>query len=130
MSDIVIRVAAVIVVLVVARLIAMGFSHFVRPSHPDVIVGEVGERPGVVMFTATDCSTCKDAIQRLRDLGIRFREVTYELEPQRFDTWQVGAVPVTVIVDADATVVSVISGVPSVKQIRRDIARAGIEVPA
>jgi len=127
MNDVVVRVAAVVVVLVVARLVAVGFNRFIRPSHPDVTVGEVGDRPGVVLFTSTNCSTCRDAIQRLRDLGVPFREVTYELEPQRFDTWRVGAVPLTVILDADAAIVSVISGTPSAKQVRRDVARAGIE---
>ncbi len=130
MSDVVIRVAVVAVVLVAAWLIAMAFRRIVAPSHPDVVVGEVGDRPGVVLFTSTDCSTCKDAIEQLEDLGIPFREVTYDLEPQRFDTWQVGAVPLTVVLDGDGNVVSVISGVPSAKQIRRDVARAGIEVRA
>ena len=130
MSDVVIRVAVVVVVIVAAWLVAMAFRRFVRPSHPDVEVGEVGDRPGVVLFTSTDCTTCKVAIRRLEDLGIPFREVTYELEPQRFDTWQVGAVPLTVILDGDANVVSVISGVPSVNQIRRDVVRAGVEVGA
>ncbi len=130
MSDVVFRIAAVVVVLGAAWLVAMAFRRFTRPSHPDVIVGEVGDRPGVVIFTSTDCSTCKDAIRRLEDLGVPFREVTYELEPQRFDTWQVGAVPLTIVLDTDANVVSVLSGVPSANQIRRSAARAGIEVRA
>jgi hypothetical protein len=129
MSDVVVRVGVVLVVLVAAWFVAMGLSRFVRPSHPDVMVGEVGDRPGVVMFTSTDCSTCREAIQRLRDVGIPFRQVTYELEPQRFETWRVGAVPLTVVVDAESAVVSVITGVPSRKQLLRDIDRAGIEVP-
>ncbi|MCL1597932.1 MAG: hypothetical protein M3094_02015, partial [Actinomycetia bacterium] len=113
-----------------AWLVAMLLRRFLRPSHPDVAVGAVGDRPGVVLFTSTDCSTCKDAIRCLEDLDVPFREVTYELEPQRFDTWQVGAVPLTVVLDADGNVVSVISGVPSARQVRRDVARAGIEARA
>ena len=129
MNDVVARVAAVVAVLIAARFVAMGFSRFIRPSHPDISVGEVGERPGVVMFTSTDCSTCREAIQRLRDVGVPFRQITYELEPERFDTWRVGAVPLTVVIDAESNVVSVTTGVPPAKQLRRDIARAGIEVP-
>ncbi len=128
MNEIVPRIAAVVAVLIAARVVAMGFSRFLRPSHPEITVGEVGDRPGVVMFTSTDCSSCKDAIKRLRDEGIPFRQVTYELEPQRFDTWHVGAVPVTVVVDEESSVVDVITGVPPVKRLRRAVAEAGIEV--
>ena len=129
MNDVVARVAAVVAVLIAARFVAMGFSRFIRPSHPEVTVGEVGERPGIVMFTSTDCSTCREAIRRLRDVGVPFRQVTYELEPQRFDTWRVSAVPLTVVIDGESNVVSVMTGVPSAKQLRRDLRRAGIEVP-
>lgn len=130
MNDVVLRAAVVVAVLGLAWLIAVGFRRFVRPSHPDLTVGDVGDRPGVVMFTSTDCTTCKEAIRRIENVGVAFREVTYELEPQRFDTWGVGAVPLTVVLAEDSSIVSVMTGVPSDKQFRRDIARAGIEVGA
>lgn len=126
MNDVVVRVAAVIIVLVLARLVALVLAKFLRPKHPDVIVGDEGDRPGIVLFTSTDCSTCKQAIARIRESGLTFREITYDLEPQRFDAWGVTGVPLTVVLDESGDVVDGISGVPKVRRVRRAAERAGI----
>jgi len=127
MNDVAVRIAAVIVVLVVARLVAFVLAKFLRPKHPDVIVGDEGDRPGIVLFTSTDCSTCKRAISRIHESGLTFREITYDLEPQRFDAWGVNGVPLTVVLDAAGEVVDAISGVPSPRRVRRAARTARID---
>jgi len=97
-----------------------------KPIHPEVVVGDVGERPGVVMFTSTDCATCKKAIARLKASSLPFREVTHELEPVRFEVWEVIAVPLTVFIDDDSKVVAALPGVPSRRAIASAARRAGV----
>ncbi len=127
MNDVAARVAAVIIVLGIARVVALLLARFLRPKHPDVIVGDEGDRPGIVLFTSTDCSTCKRAISRIRESGLTFREITYDLEPQRFEAWGVTGVPLTVVLDADGGIVDGMSGVPPIRRMRRAVQRAGIE---
>jgi len=127
MNDVAVRVAAVVLVLGLARLAALVLARFLRPKHPDVIVGDEGDRPGIVLFTSTDCSTCKRTISRIHESGLTFREITYDLEPQRFDAWGVTGVPLTVVLDAAGTIVDGMSGVPSIRRMRRAAQKAGIE---
>ncbi|GMQ97831.1 MAG: hypothetical protein BMS9Abin17_0334 [Acidimicrobiia bacterium] len=127
MNDVAVRVAAVIVVLGLARLVALVLARFLRPKHPDVIVGDEGDRPGIVLFTSTDCSTCKRAISRIHESGLTFREITYDLEPQRFDAWGVTGVPLTIVLDAAGSIVDGMSGVPSIRRLRRAAQKARIE---
>ncbi|MCB1245747.1 MAG: hypothetical protein KDB69_00610 [Acidimicrobiia bacterium] len=126
MSGDLVRIAIPIAVVVVAIGVGLGMNRLRRPIHPTVSVGDVGDRPGVVVFTSTDCSGCKRAIERLKRASIVFREVTYELEPQRFETWGVVAVPLTVVVDGDGKVEAAMTGVPSKRHLRRATAAAGI----
>lgn len=126
MNEVVVRLAVVGLIVVVAAAIAWLVGRYRQPPHPSVTVGDVGDRPGVVMFTSTTCSTCKDAIARLEDVGVPFREVTNDLEPQRLEAWGIVAVPVTVVVDADGGVVATFSGVPPMRSLRRAVVSAGI----
>lgn len=126
MNDVVIRLLIVGALVVVAVGVAAIASRVRRPPHPDITVGEVGDRPGVVLFTSTTCPTCKETIALLEDIGVPFREVTHDLEPQRFETWGVVAVPVTVVVDEHSQVVDVFSGVPRRRSVERAIGRAGL----
>lgn len=128
MNDVVVRLLIVVAIVAVAAGVAFLIGRFRTPPHPSVTVGEVGDRPGVIMFTSTTCSTCKDAIARLEAVGIPFREVTNDLEAQRFETWGIVAVPVTVVVDADGSVVATFSGVPSPRSLRRAVSSAGITI--
>jgi protein-disulfide isomerase len=125
-SDTAVRLLVVVAVVVVAAVVARVVAAFRSPPHPQVTVGEVGDRPGVVLFTSTTCPTCKDAIAALEGFGVSFREVTNDLEPQRFDTWGVTAVPLAVFVDADGMVTSTISGVPRKRAVRRALRSADI----
>lgn len=126
MSDQILRIVVVLVVAVVAILIALVARKLVRPIHPGITVGDVGDRPGVVLFTSTDCTNCKEAIASLKAESVPFREITHELEPQRFESWTVLAVPLTVVLDADGGVVEMMSGVPRRRTLRKAIRVAGI----
>lgn len=127
MDDQAVRIGITLVVLGVAVLVAAIARKVKTPAHPDITIGDVGDRPGVVLFTSTDCSNCKDAIAVLKKESIPFREVTHDLEPQRFETWSVVAVPLTVILDKDSRVVEMMSGVPPLRRLLRAVAAAGIK---
>jgi hypothetical protein len=125
-NDMVVRIFVVSLIIMTAAGLAYIIRRVKRPGHPDVNVGDAGNRPGVVIFTSTDCSTCKEAIARLRTKGVPFREITNELEPHRFEDWDVVAVPLTVVVDASGTVTRTFSGVPSRRALGRALGSAGI----
>jgi glutaredoxin len=125
-SEPAIRLLVAIGVIVSALLLAAVLNRYRRPVHPTVSVGEVGDRPGVVLFTSTDCSNCKRTIERLKKLDVPYREVTYELESQRFADWGVVAVPLTVFVDGDSHVEYAFTGVPSRRKLVRAAKAAGI----
>lgn len=112
----------------IAVLVAFIAKSVRKPIHPTVFVGDLGDRPGVVLFTSTDCSSCKKAIARLKDMSVPFREVTHELEPQQFEEWEVVAVPLTVVLDVDGDAVEVISGVPPKRSLRNALKSAGVSV--
>ncbi len=126
MSDTVVRLLVVVALVIGAIVVARVVAHFRSPPHPRVTVGEVGERPGVVLFTSTTCPTCKEAIAALESYDVSFREVTNDLEPQRFEAWGVTAVPLAVFVDVDGHAVSTISGIPRKRAVARALREAGI----
>jgi len=125
-SEPAVRILIAVGIIASALLFAAVLNRYRKPVHPPVRVGDVGDRPGVVLFTSTDCSTCKRTIERLKQIGVEFREVTYELESGRFDAWGVVAVPVTVFVDMDDHATAVLTGVPSRRSLRRAASSAGV----
>lgn len=127
MNEVLVRLLVVAAVVVVAGAIAWVLRRYASPPHPDIDVGDVGDRPGVVLFTSTTCPTCKEVIAMYRELRIPYREVTSDLEEQRFDAWGIVAVPVTVIIDADDTVISTFSGLPRKRPLMRALSSASIE---
>lgn len=126
MSDEVLRLGIVVAVVVAAAGAAWIIGRLRRPPHPDIEVGDVGDRPGVVVFTSATCPTCGKAIAALEDARVPFREVTYDLESPRFETWGVVAVPLTVVVDREGGIVDVLSGVPRRRRLERSLRRAGV----
>jgi hypothetical protein len=121
------RMMIVLGVVALAVFAAYLARRLARPVHPEITVGDVGDRPGVVLFTSTDCGNCKEAIAVLQSASIPFREVTHDLEPQRFDTWEVLAVPLTVVLDAEGNIVDSMTGVPRRRALSRAVQAAGIE---
>ena len=126
MSDQVVRFIFVGGVMIVAVLIAVVARKLQRPVHPDITVGDIGDRPGILLFTSTDCGNCKEAISALQAEAVPFREVTYELEPHRFESWMVVAVPLTVVINAHDAVVGLMSGVPRGRSLKKAVRAAGI----
>jgi len=126
-SDQALRIVVVLVVVAAAVAVAFVARRLQRPAHPQVVVGDVGDRPGVVLFTSTDCGNCKEAISVLKNESVSFREITHDLEPQRFEDWAVLAVPLTVVIDSDGGVVDMVSGVPSHRFLTKAMRSAGIE---
>lgn len=114
--------AAVLAVVVVARLI--GRSQ--RPVHPAVDLDHLGAEPGLVIFTSTDCSNCRDALAEAERCGVPIRQVSYELEPTEFDRAGVEAVPLTVVVGDSGAVSAILTGVPRRRSLDRAVARAGL----
>lgn len=120
------EVVIAVVVIGVALVAAFVATKLRRPIHPTIVVGDIGDRPGIVLFSSTDCTTCKETIARLKALVVPFREVTYELEPHRFEEWEIVAVPLTVFVDADSLPIAVLTGVPSKRTLAKAAALAGV----
>ena len=126
MNEVAVRLLVVVVVLFIALLIAVVLNRFRRPDHPPITVNAEGDRPGIVLFTSLDCATCKRTITKLRGVDLSYREITHELEPQRFESWGVVAVPLTVVVDRASEVIDLIPGVPSTRRLSRALDAAGI----
>ncbi|GMQ86579.1 MAG: hypothetical protein BMS9Abin07_2163 [Acidimicrobiia bacterium] len=119
---VVIVLVAAVIVIGVMRL-AVRWQH---PSHPPIDLGGVGPRPGVVLFTSTECSNCKEALTVVGSLGVEVREVTWELEPAVFESAGVEAVPLVAVVDAAGHTELLAAGVPRQHALRRAVRRAGL----
>ena len=121
------RVALVLVlvvgVIVVVRLVA----RWQRPPHPPLDFGGLGDRPGVVVFTSTDCPTCVEAMRTVSGVSAPIREVTWELEPHLFDQYHVEAVPLIAVLDREGGSTMFETGAPSRSRFTKAIRAAGIE---
>lgn len=105
---------------------ALVINRFRKPPHPSLVVRSDGDRPGVVLFTSLDCTSCRETIALLRSEGVAYREITHELEPQRFEAWRVLAVPLTVVLDAESVVIDAIAGVPTPRRLAHAFRSAGL----
>lgn len=128
MTDEVVRALLAVGALIVAGVVALVITRLTKPPHPTLVVQPDGDRPGVVLFTSLECVSCKDTITLLRGKGVVFREITHELEPQRFEAWQVLAVPLAVVLDEQGSIVDAITGVPPLRRLTRALHDAGLEV--
>lgn len=112
----------VIAVIVVARLVA----RWQKPPHPPLALDGLGDRPGVVVFTSTDCPTCVEAMRTVGGVTAPIREVTWELEPHLFDQYHVEAVPLVAVLDRDGRSTMFETGAPNRGRYARAIRAAGI----
>jgi len=95
------------------------------PRHPPLTMGDVALPPGLVVFTATKCSRCREALAVARSTGVPLREVTHELEAGLFTALGVEAVPLTLVVDQRGDPRRLLAGVPGKRTLRRALAAAG-----
>lgn len=119
---VIVVLVAILLVIVAARLI----GRWQRPSHPALDLGDFGPRPGIVLFTSTDCVNCKSARAVVESLRVPVREVTWELEPAVLERLGVEAVPLTVVVDAEGRIELLTAGVPRRRSLQRAATRAGV----
>lgn len=117
----VLLVAGAALVVIAASL---GTRRFQRPTHERVDVHGTGLPAGIVVFTSTECATCKDALAVVRESPAPVREVTWELESGMFETVGVTAVPLTIVVDAVGDVTAQMVGVPRRRKLARAVASA------
>jgi hypothetical protein len=113
---------AVVVVVVAVRLV----GRWQRPRHPPVVLGDLGAEPGVVVFTSTECSNCREALTVVETFHVPIRQVSYELEAPELERAGVEAVPLTVVVGEQNAIFAVFAGVPRRRTLARAIAAAGL----
>ncbi len=112
MDEPLLRLAVVAIAAAAVGGIAVLTRRWQKPTHARIDVAGLGLPPGVVVFTSTDCTKCKEALAMLRPLDIPLREVTWEIEGALLERARVSAVPLTVFVGDSGQVVDQIVGVP------------------
>lgn len=109
----------VIVALVIA--VALGLARLSRPlqssAHPPLAIPP-GDLEGVVLFTSGDCDQCAQARAALKSAGVKYREVTHEIEAARFESYGVQGVPLLAVVETDGSQSLLAAGVPTRRSLR------------
>jgi hypothetical protein len=129
MSDLTIRLvilAAVVLVVVVVSLLARRLG---APYHAALDLSGLDLPTGLVMFTSTACENCKKALEVAKATGAPLREITHEIEPGMFDKAGVAGVPLTIVIDANGTVVDQMGGIPQRRRLQRALARTRVTKP-
>ena len=121
------RVALVLVLIVVVIVAARLVARWQKPPHPPLDFTGLGERPGVVVFTSTDCATCVDVMETVSGVSAPVREVTWELEPQLFDRYHVEAVPLIAVLDEEGRSTLFETGKLKPRRLAKAVRAAGIE---
>lgn len=125
MTDLALRVAVAGGVAVLALLGARLAARHQRSAQPKARVSGLDVDAAVIAFTSTDCPTCRKMMRRLGDLGVPIREVTHELEPDRFEAAGVEGVPLIVVMTPGGSPTQQLAGTVSTARLRRAVARAG-----
>lgn len=118
MDEVVVRLVVVLAVVVGA----LGLSRLSRPwqdaAHPQLQIPPGDLPAGVVLFTSTDCDQCANARAALKRAGIGYREVTWEIESERFERYGVQGVPLLAQLDASGRQLYLAAGVPTRRTLR------------
>lgn len=125
MSDPLVRLLIVAVLVGVALGVGFLLRRWQWASHPPIDTDELDLPAGVVVFTSTECGSCKGVLAKVRGLDVPVRQVTHELEPAMFEEAGVEAVPLTVVIDDAGSVVAQLPGDVSAWRIKRAVRRAG-----
>jgi hypothetical protein len=121
----VVRVIVIVAVLAVAGAVAL-VSRRSRSHHPPISVAGLDFRPGVVVFTSTDCPRCREVLDVIKTVDVPVREVTYELEGELQRRAGVIGVPLTVVISHSGEVTAQLPGRISRRALRNAAARAGL----
>mgnify|MGYP001812180447 CR=1 FL=1 len=121
--QVVLVLGLIVAVIAAVRL----FARWQKPPHPPMQLDGLGDRPGVVVFTSTDCPTCTEAMRTVGSVTAPIREVTWELEPHLFDQYHVEAVPLIAVLDREGRTTMFQTGAPSRGRYTRAIRAAGID---
>jgi len=124
-SSVVVRALVVVVLVGLALLVARLAGRWQRPVHATPTLEGLDVPAGLVVFTSTDCANCRAALAAASATGAPIREVTHELEPALFAKAGVEAVPLTVVVSEEGSVVATFAGDPKVRGLRRAVRVAG-----
>lgn len=116
-------VAGVMILVAIITVIARKLG---SPHHGRVEVAGLDLPSGIVLFTSTECSNCKEALARAKETGAPLREITYEIEAARFESAGISGVPLTLVIDGEGSVIEQIAGVPGRRRLRRALDRAGV----
>ncbi len=119
MDDPALRATLVILVTALVCGLAVATRRWQRPTHGRVDLSRLTLPAGLVVFTSTDCSRCKDALTVARASGLPLREITWELEPDKLETAAVTSVPLTLAISPDGSLLAQVSGVPSRRWLKR-----------
>lgn len=122
-DDVVVRLLVVGAGALAVVVAALATRRWQRPTHQRIDMAALGLPSGIVIFTSTECSTCKQALARVRGTGVPVREVTWELEPSVLERAGVSTVPLTVVIDDKGAVLDQIVGVPRRNRLRRATGR-------
>ncbi|NND04317.1 MAG: hypothetical protein HKN91_16180 [Acidimicrobiia bacterium] len=116
--DPVLRILVVAAVVAVALAIARLSRPLQSGAHPPLVIPPGDLPSGAVLFTSGDCDQCAAARAALKGAGIQFREVTHELEADRFDRYGVQGVPLLVNLAEDGSQSYLAAGVPTRRSLR------------
>lgn len=122
MDDLVGRVFIAVVVVAAALIAARATRGLQRPTHPPVDLSATELPHGVLVFTSSDCDNCRAVRGALKDLGVSFREVTWELEPAVFEAAGIESVPLVVVRDASGATRGQMAGRPRRRRLRSLVA--------
>ncbi len=122
MDDLLARILVVVVVVGFALIAARATRGWQRPTHPPVDLTSTQLPNGVIVFTSSECVNCKAVRGALKELGVSYREVTWELEPGVFESAGVESVPLVVVRDGTGATRGQMAGRPGRRRLRSLVA--------
>ncbi len=125
MDELTVRLIVVAGIGLGAYVVGRLARRLVPVPHPPI--DPEGLPVGIVVFTSTTCTKCKEALAIAGAAAARadapIREVTFELEPQLQTRAGVESVPLTAVIAADQSVVAQFTGVPRPARLDRALRR-------
>lgn len=110
----------IVVVALVAIVVGLTYvaNRFGQPKHEPISLGDISIPAGIVLFSSTECSRCRIVAADLRKLAVPLREITHELESGTLQELGVDAVPLTLLIAEDRSVLWQRAGRLSAKSLK------------